>query len=138
MKNNNKIENWVVNNTNKNWGKWVYEDKDSNERVPWPSPPTDEEMIEDVLSRVEDKGFFTDMMAWLRSDAPRKLRTTVQELHAPLHIGPVAYDRLCEVVYQLGFRASEVLERRMILGPTNKWVKKYFGDFPGNRPPATR
>lgn len=130
MKYNNKIENWVVKNIKSdNWGGWIYKPQDG-EQIPWPSPPTDDEMIEDIVSRVEDEGFFRDMVSWLRSEAPRKLRKTVQELHAPLHIGPVDYERLCEMVYKLEFRASEVLERRMMLGTNNKWVRKYLEDFP--------
>lgn len=93
-------------------------------------PPTDEEMIKDILSRAEDGGFFKDMVEWLRRDAPRKLRKALNELRPPMHKGPVAYDRLCEVLYQVGFRASEILERRMILGPSNDWVQRYFEDFP--------
>lgn len=130
MKYDNKIENWVVKNTNKDSGRWTYTAMGSDEVKPWPKPPTDEEMIKDIVSRVEDEGFFRDMVSWLRDDAPRKLRKTLQELQAPMHVGPVAYDRLCEAIYQLGFRASGVLERRMILGPNNKWVEKYFEDFP--------
>lgn len=42
----------------------------------------------------------------------------------------MSYERLCETVHSMGFRASDVLERRMILGPSNKWVRKYFEDFP--------
>lgn len=118
------------NNKYKNLSTWTYTAKGSDKVQQWPKPPTDEEMIADVLSRTEDKGFFEDMVAWLRMDAPRKIRKNLQELHPPMHTGPVAYDRLCEVLYQVGFRASEVLERRMALGPSNRWVRQYFEDFP--------
>lgn len=133
MNYNNKIDKWVTNNTDKNWGKWSYTSKGSKEAKPWPEPPTDEEMIRDILPRVEDEGFFGDLVAWLRMDAPRKLRWTLQELHPPMHTGPISYERLCEVLYQIGFRASEVLERRMMLGPSNQWVRKYLEDFPNRR-----
>lgn len=131
-----KMSNWILNNfeKDKNWGKWTYTAKGSDPQ-PWPSPPSEEEMIKDILSRVEDEGFFNDMVAWLRSDAPRKLRPTLRELCAPMHTGPVAYDRLCEVLCQIGFRASEMLEKRMALGPTNVWVRKYFEEFPPRRSP---
>lgn len=127
-----KMSTWTYNDyeKDKNWGKWTYTAKGSDKAQPWPKPPTDEEMIADILSRTEDEGFFSDMVAWLRMDAPKKLRWTLQELNPPMHTGPVAYERLCEVLYQVGFRASEMLERRMALGPTNAWVRKYFEDFP--------
>lgn len=118
------------NNKDKNWGKWTYTAKGSDKAVPWPKPPTDEEMIADILPRTEDEDFFGDMVAWLRRDAPRKLNITLVGLCAPMHTGPVSYERLCEALYQVGFRASEILERRMTLGPSNEWVRKYLEDFP--------
>jgi hypothetical protein len=87
-------------------------------------------MIEDVMSRTEDRGFFRDMVEWLRKDAPKRLRSILGEFVSPMHTGPVAYDRLCEVLCQIGFRTSELIERRMILGPSNRWVVEYFDDFP--------
>lgn len=89
-------------------------------------PATEEEMIKDILSRTDERGFFEDMVDWLRRDAPRRLQKALKELHA----GSVAYDRLCEVLYHTWFRTTERLERRMMLGPANEWVQKYFKDFP--------
>jgi hypothetical protein len=96
----------------------------------FPPAPTENEMIEDVMGRTEDRGFFRDMVDWLRKDAPKRLSVMLKELVSPMHTGPVAYDRLCEVLYQIGFRTSELIERRMILGPSNRWVVEYFNDFP--------
>jgi hypothetical protein len=95
-----------------------------------PRAPTEDDMIEDVMSRTEDRGFFRDMVEWLRKDAPKRLRSILGEFVSPMHTGPVAYDRLCEVLCQIGFRTSELIERRMILGPSNRWVVEYFNDFP--------
>lgn len=123
---------WVSKNIKKdaNWGKWNYTPKGSTEQQEWPRPPSEEEMMSDILSRVEDEGFFKDMVVWLKNDAPRKLKQALREMCEPMHAGPVAYDRLCEVLYQIGFRANDVLERRMKLGPANDWVRRYFDEFP--------
>lgn len=91
---------------------------------------TNELMIEDILNRTEDKGFFNEMVEWLKKEAPKRLPFMLRELCLPMHPGSVSYDRLCEVLYQIGFRTSELIERRMILGPSNKWVAQYFIDFP--------
>lgn len=96
----------------------------------FPPPATNESMIDDIMNRTEDKGFFKDMVEWLKKDAPKRLSGMLKELVSPMHTGTVAYDRLCEVLYQIGFKTSEPIERRMILGPSNEWVKKYFADFP--------
>lgn len=119
------------------FGKWTFQPKDSNKSIPVPSPPTDEKMIEMIVGHqyLEEKDFFLDMVEWLRKDAPKKLRTMLQELW-PGNTGKqramadLDYERLCEVVYKMGFRASEILERRMMLGQNNEWTRKYFSDFP--------
>jgi hypothetical protein len=85
-------------------------------------------MIKNLLPHMEDKGMFTDIVDWLRKDAPKKLRGVLNGLYA--HLPPVPYEHLCRIVYELGFRANEVVEGRMILGPNDEWVKKYFEDFP--------
>lgn len=123
---------WTYNNTNDYFSKniWTYTAKGANETVPWPKPRTESEMVRDVLSRAEDGDFFGDMVTWLEKDAPRKLKSALRDLSAPMHTGEVSYERLCEVLYKIGFRASEVLVRRMTLGPSNEWVRKYFQDFP--------
>lgn len=127
--------NWAKKNVN--FGKWTYHAKDSDKATPVPSPPTDEQMIEVILEHqyLEEKDFFLDMVEWLRNDAPKKLRTMLRELWPGNTITQRAtanldYERLCEVIYKMGFRASEILERRMTLGQNNEWVKKYFEDFP--------
>lgn len=120
-----------------NFGKWVFQPKESNESISVPTPLTDEQMIDEILGHpdLEDKGFFEDMVAWIRMDAPKKLRTMLTNL-CPWTTGlgrasaDLSYKMLCRVVYEMGFRASEVLERRMTLGQNNEWVRKYFGDFP--------
>lgn len=96
----------------------------------FPSAPTEDDMIKDILSRTEHHGFFNDMVDWLRKDAPKKLQTILMGLVSPMHTGLVAYERLCEVLYHIGFRTNELIERRMILGPSNRWVADYFNDFP--------
>lgn len=93
---------------------------------------TDESMIEEILGRTDDQGFFKDLVSWLSVDAPKKVRRTLKEFASPMHTGIITYERLCEVVYRIGFRASELIERRMILGPSNQWVAEYFKDFPAN------
>lgn len=99
----------------------------------FPPPATNESMIDDIMNRTEDKGFFRDMVEWLEKEAPKRLPLMLRELCPPMHTGSVFYDRLCEVLYQIGFRTSEMLERRMILGPANKWVADYFKDFPSRQ-----
>lgn len=131
-----KLSNWINKNVgDNNWGKWVYNAKGSADPKPWPNPTSDEEMIKDIAIRADDPGFFEEMVEWFRRDAPKRLRSALRDLSYPMHMGPVSYDRLCEVVYQVGFRASEALERRMILGPSNKWVRRYFEDFPPRQSP---
>lgn len=132
---------WTWDNKNKDWmkkslsGTWVYEQK-GKDPMPAPKPPTDEEMIESILKcgKLQDEGFFLDMVEWLRKDAPKKLRGVLRELHGypgvPGLDVDLSYERLCELVYDVGFRVSEVLKRRMILGDSNRFVKKYFEDFP--------
>ena len=84
-------------------------------------------MIDDIMNRTEDQGFFKDVVDWLSKEAPRILLNTLEQL---CYAGPVTYSRLCEFLYDIGFRTSELIERRMILGPSNKWVVEYFKDFP--------
>lgn len=125
----NKITDYLSKNiNNKDWGKWTYTAKGANETAPWPNPPTESEMIRDALSRTEDEGFFGDMVAWLKKDAPRRLKSVLRDLCSPM--GTISYERLCASLYNVGFRASERLERRMTLGPSNEWIRKYFEDFP--------
>ena len=91
------------------------------------SSPTKESMMDDIMNRTEDQGFFKDVVDWLSKEAPRILQNTLEQL---CYAGPVTYNRLCEFLYDIGFRTSELIERRMILGPSNKWVVEYFKDFP--------
>jgi hypothetical protein len=93
------------------------------------------EMLSDVLSRTEDVGFVEDIVSWLQGCAPRKIYGFLKELTFPMSGGFVSYELLCERVYELGFhelglRANEIIERRMVFGPSNKWVKLYFEEFP--------
>lgn len=132
---NNKYEDWAKKNIN--FGKWTYHSKDSDKAIPVAPPPTDKEIIEEILGHpnLEDRGFFEDVVNWLKEDAPRKLRGFLNDLY-PWVTGlskasaDLSYETLCEAVFRMGFRASERLERRMTLGQTNDWVRKYFLDFP--------
>lgn len=118
-----------------NYGKWVRETQATpSEGVIEAVYYTDERMIEDILERTEDKEFFREVVAWLKHDSPKKLRPALQELHG-VRQSPIKYEWMCELIYNLNFRASEKLEHMMILGQTNEWVKKYFGDFPPRNTP---
>lgn len=120
---------WTSNIKNDNFGKWIH----SSTNTYVPPPPTDEQMIKAIHDNqnLEDKDFFREMVDWLRKYAPRKLRVALQELWSAASASvDLSYERLCEVVYKMAFRASEALEHRMVLGPNNQWVQKYFGDFP--------
>lgn len=116
----------------KNWNKWKYAATEGVAEV----AKTEEETIEEVLRHpnLGDRGFFEEMVSWLRRDAPKKLRVVISNLY-PWSTGlskanaDLSYERLCESVYSMGFRASEMIEKRMILGPSNEWVRKYFADF---------
>lgn len=120
---------WDNTSTSKDFGKWTLITS-NHPPVELPPPPTDEEMIGRILPHMEDKGMFTDIVDWLRKDAPKKLRSALNGLDKHRVLPPVPYEHLCRVVYELGFRANEVVEGRMILGLNNEWVKKYFEDFP--------
>lgn len=123
---------WEIKN---NYGKWLPDTTTIESQIKPSEPaPTLESMIKDIQTRVKDKGFFDDMVEWLRKNAPRKLYNALHELSPPMHMGPVFYERLCEVLYHVGFRASERLERRLILGPVNRWVQEYFKDFSAGMP----
>lgn len=115
--------------SNKNFSKWVFQPTGTEERTPVPPPPSDEELIEKLIPRMEDKGMFKDIVAWLRKDAPKRLRGALNNLNSPL-VTSISYETLCRTVYEMHFRASEVIERRMILGEGNQWTKRYFEDFP--------
>lgn len=107
-----------------NYGSWAFSGKKN--ASPFGDLPTNDEMKKVILERVEDEGFFLDCLEWLGKMAPRKVRVFLKRLYDDR----ITYDDLCEAVQQMGFRTSEILERRMILGPTNKWVQEYFKDFP--------
>lgn len=125
---------------NKNFGKWNYYPKDSNKSVPVGQPPTTDSIIEEIRQHpgLEDRGFFDDVVSWLREDAPKKLRGFLHDLY-PHTTGlskasaDLSYKTLCGAVYKAEFRASERLEQRMMLGSSNEWVRKYFADFPPRR-----
>lgn len=112
------------------YGKWVWDIQGTpSDDQPAPVHLTDGRMIKDILEKAEDKDFFREIVLWLKQDAPKKLRPALQELHG-IRRNPIKYEWLCELVYNLNFRASEKIEQRMILGQANEWVKKYFQDFP--------
>lgn len=128
----NKYEEFAKKNIN--FGKWTYHSKDSDEAIPVAPAPTDKEIIDEILQypSLEDNGFFEDVVDWLRKDAPRKLRAFLNGCKTSLRMSCSVpwYETLCEAVFRMGFRASERLEQRMMLGQNNEWVKKYFADFP--------
>jgi hypothetical protein len=119
---------WENLQKDKDYSKWTFEGKKNSS--PFGDLPTNEEMTEAILDRVDDEGFFRDCLEWLRKIAPRKIRMFLKRLSPSPNHRRVTYDDLCDAVHQMGFRASEILERRMILGPTNKSVQEYFDDFP--------
>lgn len=133
----NKNSNWTWEVKNDEYGKWL------DQTITIPSgtinantiksqytvpSATKESMIENILSKTEEKGFFGDIVEWLKRDAPKKVTATLNDLHYSSE--PVTYERLCEAVYDVGFRATERIEQRMMLGPANEWVQGYFRDFP--------
>lgn len=126
----NKYEEFAKKNIN--FGKWTYHSKDYDKAIPVAPAPTDKEIIDEILQHpsLEDKGFFEDVVDWLRKDAPRKLRAFLNGFKTSLLVSAPCYETLCEAVFRMGFRASERLEQRMMLGQNNEWVKKYFADFP--------
>lgn len=96
------------------------------------SLPSEQELIELITSNVEDVGFFKDILDWLRKTAPRKIMFFLRELYlcrSATKVGLHSYEKMCELIYKMGFRTSETVENRMILGPKNKWVQEYFKDF---------
>lgn len=130
-----------MNSKRKDWmssikdGNWL--PKNSDGPVKEYVPLKDEQIIDEIVHHpnLEDRGFFEDMVSWLRKYAPKHLRGTLEHLFPWTNVSSkssadLSYERLCWAVYRTGFKASEILERRMILGPTNMWVKMYFKDFP--------
>ena len=89
-----------------------------------------EEFIAKILENNEDPGFFRDILDWLKNMAPKKIYPFVKELYSSSKLGFCSYEKMCELIYRLEFKANELIETRMILGPNNKWVRKYFEDFP--------
>lgn len=83
--------------------------------------------VEEIARRSQDRGFFHDIVGWLGPNAPKRLKRLLWDLSLA---DAVSYERLCKAVVSVEFRASEVIERRMALGPVNEWVRQYFRDFP--------
>ena len=84
-------------------------------------------LLEHVLSVCEEGGFLGDVLDHLRRVAPRKVHGFLKRLRFS---GDLGYEFLCSCVYGLEIRMSEVVERRMVMGSMNKWVRSYFEDFP--------
>ena len=108
---------WIKNNSNK------YDEYDV------PAVMTDKEMMSDISDRLDEPGFLDDCLGWLAEMAPRKISAFLRSLGK----NRVNHAALCKAVYDMGFRASEVVERRLILGETNDWVRMYFEDFPSGK-----
>lgn len=114
-------------NNSGNFEKWI---KDMNADP----PPSEQEMIESISLNAEDVGFFRDILDWLQKMAPKKISFFLRELYLSKSnewASPkkYSYEKMCELIYRMGFRASETIENRMILGTNNKWVQDYFRDF---------
>lgn len=130
--------NWV--DYNKIYNKNTYKPQKGNKNTKWnimgggdkirpfSALPTNDEMKKSVLSRTNEESFVQDILDWLVEMAPRKIRSFLKRLCS--HETKITHVDLCESIYAMGFRASEVLERRMILGEANEWVQLYFKDFP--------
>lgn len=116
-------------NTNWTWTTNTYFDKFTKNILQTP-PPLEEEMIEKIISNTGDRGFFQDILDWLRKVAPKKVSFFIRDLYLSRSGDLYSYEKMCELVYKLGFRANDVIEKRMILSPSNEWVKSYFKDFP--------
>lgn len=84
-------------------------------------------LLEHVLSVCEEGGFLVDVLDHLRRVAPRKVHGFLKRLRFS---GDLGYEFLCSCVYGLEIRMSEVVEKRMVMGSMNKWVRSYFEDFP--------
>jgi hypothetical protein len=130
---------------NKNSNTWTFNNlgpAKANDKPSWtfdgapveiPKRPGDDVLIREIREHpsLEDSGFFDDIVEWLRRDAPKKLGRLLDILRPwPAGFTVLSHETLCEALYSLGFRASERLERRMILGTANEWTRKYFEDFP--------
>lgn len=113
---------------NKDFGKWTKNTTTTSNILESICPPN-EKMIEEILERAEDKEFFREIVLWLTNNAPKKLRSALQELYG-IKRDIILYAWFCKIVYLMNFRANEKLEQHMILGQTNEWVRKYFTDFP--------
>lgn len=138
------MNNWSSNFSGKSNSNWTWEGKDyaswiktssswiknSNkyEEYDVPAIMTDKDMMSDISDRLDEPGFFDDCLDWLVEMAPRKISGFLRSLCVGNN--RVNHATLCKAVYDMGFRASEVVERRMILGETNEWVRMYFEDFP--------
>lgn len=119
---------WENLHKEKNYGGWMYSGKNKKINQPFGSLPTDKEMKASILSRTDEEGLFSDSIEWLEKMAPRRVRSFLKSLcHSDARL---TYEDFCEAIYKMGFRASKMLEKRMALGPTNKWVQDYFKDFP--------
>lgn len=126
MKHNTKV---IWNVYNKDFEKFIKNPMTTTSNIFKPILPTNEKMIEEILERAESKEFFRDIVLWLTHNAPKKLRPALQELYG-IKRDIIFYAWFCEIIYLMNFRASERLEKHMILGQANKWVRKYFADFP--------
>jgi hypothetical protein len=109
----------------KDYASWVKTNSSSYET---PAVMTHEEMISDICDRLDESGFFNDCLNWLSRMAPRKISGFLRSLCVGNN--RVTYLVLCKAVYNMGFKASDMVERRMIIGETNDWVRMYFEDFP--------
>ena len=93
----------------------------------------EENRLAEVRRRVlaSDVDFLEDVLAWLSSHAPRRLGEFLRDLCYPHHPpNGISHEVLCEAIWKFRFRANGVIERRMILGDANKWVRLYFEEFP--------
>lgn len=124
-------DNWTW--ENKDYASWLKSSswiKNSNkyEEYDMPAVMSDKEIMSDISDRLDEPGFFDDCLNWLADMAPRKIGGFLRFLYVGNN--RITHSVLCKAVYNMGFKASDIIERRMILGETNEWVSMYFKDFP--------
>lgn len=92
---------------------------------------TDDELIAKILEKTDEKGFFKDIVKWMRYIlAPTKRRQIMVDIRGSAHTRRLSHSDFCMFIFSSRIRASKPLENRMLLGESNEWTKKYFENFP--------
>ena len=84
-----------------------------------------DQLIQSTILGAKEQAFVTEIVNWMRHSAPAKLTTSFV-----FRLKNINREQLCGMVYGLQFRASEMVENIMLLGPSNDFVRRYFADFP--------